>query len=452
MRTLLAATLITAGVLIAPGCASAPPSAAVPPDQLDSLRGLVVSVTGSSADYDDIVEMVGDDHFVLLGDSTHGTREFYRERARLTRRLIEEKGFTIVALEANWPDAYQLNEFIHGRGASTAAAAVKTFSRFPQWMWGNSEVQELIEWLRTYNAAPEAARQPVGIYGIDLYSVVRSMDDVVEYLGSVDPPAAKVAADRYGCLRRYREDDLVQYGAEVAARTRASCKAAVTAQFTEMTQRVAAAADRHRPGDDRPFSAWQNARVVTNGEAYYRTIQDGSVASWNLRDHHMADTIDALSRHLDEEAGGRPAKVVVWAHNSHLGDARVTARAGAGELNVGQLMRQRHGGRTLLLGFLTHSGTVRAADRWGAPGREHSLRPAMPGSFAAIFHELGIPAFTLRLRGSEAAARALAGTRPERFVGVIYMPGSERQSHYFDVDLARQFDAVVYIDRTTALR
>jgi erythromycin esterase-like protein len=305
--------------------------------------------------------MIGDFQFVLLGESTHGTREFYRERARLTRRLIEEKGFTLLLLEADWPDAYDVNEFLHGRGAATSTDALRTFTRFPLWMWNNEEVRDLVDWLREYNARDSTTR-PVGVYGMDLYSVTDSMEAVIAFLRTVDSGAARRAEDRYRCLKRYRSNGMENYAADVVSGAR-SCKAAAVAQFQELTERVTRAVNDHEPGDDALISAWQNSRVVANGEAYYRTSASGTALSWNLRDQHMADTIDAVAQHLSGGAS-RPAKVVVWAHNSHLGDARVTERAEVGELNVGQLMRQRHDGRAVLIGFTTYAGTVRAAPSW----------------------------------------------------------------------------------------
>ena len=401
-------------------------------------------------DYDDLLDLIGENRFVLLGDATHGTHEFYSERTRLTQRLILEKGFTVVAIEANWPDAYDLNEFIHGRGAATAEAALDTYDRFPEWMWGNQETAELVTWLRAHNQGSGRDR-PVGLYGIDLYSVPESIADVIAFLRTDDSAAADRAAARYKCLMRYERRGMEEYGREVALDVARSCAAPARAQFEELTARALRDGEGHRPGDDDLISAWQSARVVSNGEAYYRTMYAGGSASWNLRDLHMADTIDALSQHLNEGAPS-PARLVVWAHNSHLGDARVTERSRVGEHNVGQLMRQRHDGQSVLVGFTTYEGTVRAASRWGAEGRAQPLRPALAGSFSAMFHETGIPAFTLRLRGNAELAASLAGARLERFVGVIYAPATERRSHYFEADLTRQFDAVVHIDSTTALR
>ena len=437
---------VAALACLAASCATAPAAPPHSAEQLDALRAHAVPITGRPQDYDALLEMIGDHQFVLLGESTHGTREFYSERARLTRRLIEEKGFTLVVLEADWPDAYDLNEFIHGGGPATATEALRTFTRFPKWMWNNGEVRELVDWLRAYNRrAPTVS--PVGLYGMDLYSVTESMNEVVEFLRTADPAAAGRAESRYKCLRRYREDTVSEYAADAVLRGR-SCEAGVVAQFQELTERVARAGSGHQPGDDQLVSAWQNSRVVANAEAYYRTGYAGGVASWNLRDRHMADTIDAVSGHLNAGAS-RPAKAIVWAHNSHLGDARVTARADLGELNVGQLMRQRHDGQAVLIGFTTYTGTVRAAAAWGSGGRVRELRPALRESFSGLFHELGLPAFSLLLRGRD--IRTLSPPRPERFVGVIYSPASERESHYYQTDLARQYDAVVHLDQTSAV-
>jgi erythromycin esterase-like protein len=443
LRWMVAAAVVLGSCALRPG--ATPPTQ----EQIDTIRRLAQPLTGTDRDYDRLMEIVGDHQFVLLGESTHGTREFYRERARLTRRLIAEKGFTVVLFEADWPDAYDLNEFIHGQRGASAREALATFTRFPKWMWGNEEINELAEWMRTYNQTPRGAADPVGVYGMDLYSVKESIEDVVAFLRKEDPAAAKHAEDRYRCLTRYA-DDMERYAVAVAAGRQPACRQQAVAQFEELGKRVTAAGPGHRPGDDRLISAWQNARVVANGEAYYRSAIDGGVASWNLRDSHMADTIDAVSRHLNEGAP-RAAKVVVWAHNSHLGDARVTERSEIGELNVGQLMRQRHDGRAVLIGFTTYGGSVRAAASWGAEGRQQTLKPALPESFAAMFHATGIPAFTLPLRGSAEAVAALGTRRLERFVGVIYAPSTERQSHYFEADLARQYDAVIHIDQTTAV-
>ena len=444
-RTLSWAVILIGLVSCAPTSPLQQPSA----EEVGSLRAVAVPLSGVDEDYDDLMALVADHQFVLLGESTHGTREFYRERARLTRRLIEEKGFTVVVLEADWPDSYDVNDFIHGRGPATATDALATFTRFPRWMWANQQMAELLEWMRAFNRTERGVANPVGLYGMDLYSVEESMDDVVAFLRDSDPAAAARAAERYRCLAPYR-DAMDRYAVDVASGRKRSCADAVLAQFEELGGRLADAGAGGRPGDDQLVSAWQNARVAVNGEAYHRSALAGGVASWNRRDLHMADTIDAVSRHLNQGAA-RPAKVVVWAHNSHLGDARATERAERGELNVGQLMRQRHDGRSVLIGFTTYAGTVRAASSWGEEGRERVLKPARPDSFAALFHHLGIPAFSLRLRNAAETLPSLQPRRLERFVGVIYAPQTERQSHYFETDLARQYDAVVHVDHTSAV-
>jgi erythromycin esterase-like protein len=404
---------------------------------------------GAPEDYDSLMALIGDNRFVLLGESTHGTQEFYAERARLTRRLIEEKGFTVVVVESNWQDAYDVNAFIHGRGPASADEAMQTFEAFPQWMWGNTVIRDLVTWMRDRNRFAEGQKRPVGFYGMDLYGVEDAIADVIAFLKTHDPAAAERAAGRYKCFGRYRGDRLQQYGEDVALGRTRSCADVAAAQFKELSERVERQ-DEHRPGDERLLAAWQSARVVANGEAYYRTVVAGGVASWNLRDRHMADTLDMVSHYLGQP-GAEPAKVIVWAHNSHLGDARVTARSEVGELNVGQLMRERHDGQTVIVGFTTYEGTVRAASFWGGRGEERTLRPSLPESFSALFHGAGVPAFVLRLRHNPGLMTTLGGSRLQRFVGVIYMPATERQSHYFHADLARQYDAVIHIDRTTAV-
>jgi erythromycin esterase-like protein len=394
--------------------------------------------------------MIGDARFVLLGEATHGTHEFYRERALITRRLIEEKGFNAVVLEADWPHAYRVGEYVRGEGAEASAEQVLAgFKRFPRWMWRNADFRDLVEWLRSHNASrtPEAH---VGVYGMDLYSLSESTEDVVEYLKRADPENARRAQKRYQCLGGYRNRP-EQYGYEVATRVRSSCEKEAVAQLQEMEQRLAtwrASPDRRR--DDELFSAYQNARVVRHAEAYYRLLYHQNFSTWNLRDKHMATTIQELVKYLDA-LGGNKTKVVVWAHNSHQGDARMTERGEAGELNVGQLMRQFHDGSAVLVGFTTYTGEVRAASEWGGGDRRMKLRPALPESYAALFHETGVPAFLLLMRGGGPHVEALARPRPERAVGVVYLPATERRSHYFQARLSKQFDAVIHWDTTTAL-
>jgi erythromycin esterase-like protein len=406
---------------------------------------------GAARDYDPLMDLVGDARFVLLGEATHGTHEFYRERARITRRLVEEKGFGAVVLEADWPDAHRVNEYVRGRGKDeTAEQALSGFKRFPRWMWRNTDFRDFVVWLRAHNdARPPEAR--VGVYGMDLYSVEDSAAAVKEYLKRVDPEAARVAGKRYGCLAGYRREGLQQYGLEVATRARGSCEKDVTAQWQEMERRLAARSTGPGSGlDEELLSAYQNARVVKNGETYFRGLYYQKFSTWNLRDSHMVDTIHALAQHLPAP-GGAKAKVVVWAHNTHQGDARMTEQGEKGELNVGHLMRRFHDGGTVLVGFTTYAGEVMAADEWGAAGRKMKVRPALPESFSGLFHATGVHAFLLTLRGEGEAALALAEPRLERAIGVVYLPATERRSHYFEARMSKQFDAVIHLDMTSAV-
>jgi erythromycin esterase-like protein len=409
-------------------------------------------VAGAAGDYDPLMKLVGDARFVLLGEATHGTHEFYRERARITRRLVEEKGFDAVVLEADWPDAYRVSEYAQARGRDrTAEQSLSGFTRFPRWMWRNEDFRDLADWLRSHNDSRKPGAAKVGVYGMDLYSLTDSADAVVAYLKSTDPAAAERARKRYGCFNGYR-DRPERYGAGVAARAIGSCERAAGEQFREMEQLMAAW--RARPGrrrDDDLFSAYQNARVVKNGEAYYRQLYEGRFSTWNLRDTHMAETLRELSVYLDALGAGK-SKIVVWAHNTHQGDARMTEMGEAGELNVGHLMRQSHGGGAVLVGFTTYTGEVTAAAEWGAAGRTMKVRPALQESYAGLFHETGVPNFLLTLRGAEEQlSRAMGEPRLERAIGVVYLPATERRSHYFVARLSRQFDAVIHLDVTRAV-
>jgi erythromycin esterase-like protein len=409
-------------------------------------------VTGAEGDYDPLMKLVGDARFVMLGEATHGTHEFYRERARITRRLVEEKGFDAVVLEAEWPDAHRAGDYARGSGRdATAEAALSGFGHFPRWMWRNEEFRDLLAWLRTHNDSRGGGGPKVGVYGMDLYSLKDSADAVVAYLRRTDPAAAERARRRYGCFNGYLERP-ERYGQDVAARVKGACERQAAEQFREMRHLMDAW--RARPGrrpDDELFSAFQNARVVKNGETYYRQIYEGRFSTWNLRDSHMADTLHALADYLDA-AGARRSKLVVWAHNTHQGDARMTEQGEKGELNVGQLMRRFHGGGAVLVGFTTHAGEVMAASEWGEEGRVMRVRPALPESYSGLFHATGVPDFLLIFRGAEERlARAMGEPRLERAIGVIYLPETERRSHYFTARMSRRFDAVIHLDVTRAV-
>jgi len=416
-------------------------------DTLSALRGAAIRLDGGERDYDALLDLVGDARFVLLGEATHGTHEFYEERARITRRLIEDKGFHAVAVEADWPDAYRVNRYVRGQGEDGSAdAALSGFQRFPNWMWRNTDVQSFVEWLRAHNQ--KTASHKVGFYGLDLYSMFTSISEVLAYLDKVDPQAAKVARERYSCFDHYQEDSQ-HYGYTASLSLSESCEQGVIEQLHQLQQRSAATMQKDG-ADEALFHAQQNARLVKNAEEYYRTMFRGRVSSWNLRDSHMAETLDALARHLSKD--GEPAKIVVWEHNSHIGDARATEVGELGEWNVGELARKAYDGDTRLIGFSTYEGFVTAASEWDAPAEHKRVRPGMPGSYEALLHEVGVDRFLLPLREEGPARDALMQRRLERAIGVIYLPRTERHSHYFSAQMARQFDAVIHIDRTTAVQ
>jgi erythromycin esterase-like protein len=385
---------------------------------------------------------------VLIGEATHGTREFYRLRADLTRVLIEQRGFSCVAAEADWPDAYRANRWVRLQGDDqTAEAALADFTRFPRWMWRNREVVRFLRWLRAENAN-RPADDRVGFYGLDLYSLHRSMACVIEYLDKVDPGAAARARRGYACFDLFG-DDVQSYGYAATLDLARSCEDEVVEQLVALRQRAAEYAARDgRIAADEYFVAEQNARVVRDAEAYYRAMFRGGAASWNLRDRHMMATLEALMVHAGHLR--LPARTVVWAHNSHLGDARATGLAALGELNLGQLARDRFGARCSALGMTTHDGEVTAAHEWDEPAALRTVRPSLPGSYERLFHDTRLPSFLLRLSTPELRS-LLAGPRLERAIGVLYRAETERASHYFSARLPEQFDLVVHIDRTRAL-
>jgi erythromycin esterase-like protein len=415
----------------------------------DRLRAAVQPLHGGDDDYDRLVDAAAGARFVLLGEASHGTHEFYRARALVTQRLIAEHGFAAVAVEADWPAAYRVSRYVRGDGGNGGSIeALADFRRFPAWMWRNADVLNFVGWLRAHNDA-RAEADRVGFYGLDLYSLHESMEAVLAYLDKVDPDAARRARERYACFESFPGDPQA-YGYAASLDVTASCEDEVVGQLLELRRRAADLARRDgRVARDEFFEAEQNARTVRSAEQYYRTMFRGHVESWNLRDRHMVETLEAVA--ADLERSGRPAKVVVWAHNSHLGDARATEMSERGELNVGQLVRERYGSAALLVGFTTYTGTVTAADDWGSAAERKRVRPALRGSYEALFHEVGVPRFLLRMRDDGAIADELARPRLERAIGVIYRPQSERASHYFQARLAQQFDAVLHFDDTRAV-
>lgn len=417
---------------------------------VNALRETAYPLVGSVRDYDPLIARIGEARFALLGEASHGTHEFYRERAEITKRLITERKFTAVAVEADWPDAYRLNRYVRGAGDDVDAVdALADFRRFPTWMWRNAVVVEFIEWLRAHNDGLPSGVEKVGFYGLDLYSLHASMKAVLRYLERVDPEAAIQARERYACFDHVGEDTQA-YGLMTRLNLSKSCEEEVVNQLLVLQR---AAADRMRRGgalDDHLFYAEQNARLVKNAEAYYRSVFLEAVSSWNLRDRHMAETLDALVSYLDRKAGR--AKIAVWEHNSHLGDARATEMGRRGELNVGQLTREKYADDAVLIGFTTYRGTVTAASDWGGSAERKRVRPALAGSYEALFHASGRDRFLLIMDDSDVVAGQLGASRLERAIGVIYRPETERQSHYFQARLPDQFDAVLHFGETCAVK
>jgi protein-L-isoaspartate(D-aspartate) O-methyltransferase len=391
-----------------------------------------------------LFDRFGDARVVLLGEASHGTSEFYRARAAITRRLIDEHGFSIVAVEADWPDAATIDRYVRHRAKRAGEEAA--FERFPTWMWRNEEVDAFIRWLRRHNQdRPYEAM--TGFYGLDLYNLGGSMRAVLDFLAEADPEAAKLARKRYGCLEPWSHDPAA-YGRMAISEGYARCEVGVVQMLRELMQRRM---DCLSEECDEWLDAAANARLIADAERYYRVMYYGSAESWNLRDTHMFDTLCQVV-----DAKGPAAKAVVWAHNSHIGNARYTEMGEVREeLNIGQLAKDRFGDEARLIGFGTHTGTVAAADDWDEPMEVKTVRPSLPDSYERMCHDAGVPRFLLDLREGvlgRVLEEALSRPRLERFIGVIYRPETERWSHYAEATLPKQFDAFVWFDETEAVR
>ena len=393
------------------------------------------------ADLDPLLERIGDARVVLIGEASHGTSEFYRMRARITQRLIEEKGFTIVAVEADWPDAARIDHYVRDR--DVPPSEWEAFARFPTWMWRNEEVREFVDWLHEHNKTkPYDFR--TGFYGLDLYSLYNSVRAIVDFLEQVDPDLAMVARHRYGCLSSW-ESDPAAYGHAALTGAYHDCERDVTKMLVELHSKQQ---DYAWHDGERFLDAAQNAQIVANAERYYRTMYYGSRASWNLRDGHMFDTLQNVMRFHGEQA-----RAVVWAHNSHIGDASATEMSARGEHNIGELCRKGFGVQSYHIGFGTDHGTVAAASAWDGPMEVKNVQPSHPQSYERLFHLTNKPGLMLPLRaGHELDLTAeLAKPRLERAIGVIYRPETELASHYFEAELPRQFNEYIWFDRTTAI-
>jgi erythromycin esterase-like protein len=404
--------------------------------------------------------------FVLIGEASHGTAEFYRIRAEITRHLIVEEEFDAVAVEADWPDAYRVNDFVSGRSNDRDAdAALSGFQRFPTWMWRNTEVLAFIDWLHGFNLGSHSftkysgrkkekiqrgEQEPVGFYGLDLYSMTTSMSAVLEYLDKIDPEEAFAARERYACFGQFINDPQA-YGYAIASGRWDSCEEEVIEQLIRLQQkaRVYTSGDGPFAGNDY-FSAQQNAELVKNAEEYYRAMFRGRPNTWNLRDRHMFETLEKLAAHLETRLEREP-RLIIWAHNSHLGNAAATDMGRRGEINIGQLITEKYGRTGLAVGFSTSRGTVTAATDWDTPAKTKTIRAPLPGSYEELFSRLEKKSFYLDLTAENEAIDALREERLQRAIGVIYRPETERISHYFHASLPRQFDFMVHIDETEAV-
>ena len=405
-------------------------------------------------DYDPIISAAKGKHFVLIGEASHGTREFYKSRGEISMRFIDELGFDAIAVEADWPDAYEVNRYVSNFSPRASAVdALKHFERFPNWMWANTEVLHFIRWLNDFNklAATEKRRKrPVGFYGLDLYSMNTSAHAVVDYLEKHDQDAAMRAITRYSCLAQFIHKPQL-YGQAAEFGLTRTCEGEIVAQLIDLQENAHRYISQQGVVDgDEYFCAEQNAKLVQNAEVYYRTMFRERHSSWNQRDKHMFETLGDLKDHLDRQLG-KSAKIIVWAHNSHIGNAAATEMGARGEFNIGQLAREKYGDDALLVGFSTCKGEVTAASDWDRPAERKRVRPPFEGSYERLFHQVNFKKFLLDLTAENEMNDMLAKPHLQRAIGVIYRPETERQSHYFFSCLTEQFDFLLHFDDTTAL-
>lgn len=425
--------------------ATAAPPPAEAEDVLRVVRAKAIPLRSLPEDYDGLIASLEGATRVLLGESTHGTAEYYRERGRITLRLAREAGVKAVAIEGDWSPTYRVNLYVRGLGTDhSARQALRGYTRFPFWMWPNAEFAEFVEQLRAHNMSLPA-NERVGLYGMDVYDLYEAAEFVVEHLARIAPDRARRVRSHYRCFATYGRNAHT-YGL-AAQQTSRSCQdeaASASAELANLPRpRDATQAEAH-------FGAIRAAASVAAAEEYFRTVYRGANA-WNVRDRRMQANVEAIADHVGRLTSS-PAKLVMWSHNTHTGDARATSAAHRGELNLGQLMKQRHGKRAYLVGFFTHSGTVLAAPEWDQPGRVYHLRPALAESHSGLFHRTGLPAFVLLFRDDPQLRAHLSERRLQRAVGVVYVPDRERTAHYFTATLPEQFDAAIFYDQTTAVR
>jgi erythromycin esterase-like protein len=418
---------------------------------IDVIHDEAVPMADDLTKYDGLVKKIGDARFVLMGEASHGTHEFYQARIDITKQLIEKKGFMAVMIEGDWPDAYRVHRYVQGQGdAQMSTQALDDFNRFPTWMWKNTTLPPFLQWLRAYNDNTSTAASKVGFYGLDLYSLNSSMQAVIQYLNKVDPTAAERAKHQYACFDHLNVDPQL-YGYLSSSGTKKSCMDEAIKECCELQHRAFAYLQQDgMAAEDEYFFALQNARVVKNAEMYYRAMYSGRISSWNIRDRHMVETINILADHLEHQRN-KPAKIIIWAHNSHVGDARATEMSEHGEVNIGQLMREQHMD-TYSIGFSTHDGFVTAATDWDTPALRRVISPGFSESYEELFHHVPYKQFILNLAGNDTLDYYLKIPRLQRAIGVIYRPETERLSHYYFTHLPYQFDSIIHIDKTSAVR
>lgn len=415
---------------------------------INTIRNTVNPLSNDPKSYYPLLDRIADAHFVLLGEATHGTSQFYAARAQITSLLIKEKGFNVIAVEADFPEVQPINQFLKdSQFRKSTAECLDGFKRFPIWMWKNKEMLSFIEQLKDINLQKPPEKK-IAFYGMDLYSMYSSIEAVISYLDKVDPDAAQMAKKRYACFYRYGSDD-DSYG-QAMSYVKENCQKQVVDQLIELQKkRNEYLQENSLQGNEELFYAEQNAKVAKDAEQYYREMFSRRAKTWNLRDLHMADMVDEVSNHVKKISG--TSKIVVWAHNSHVGNALATEFSESEELSLGQLVLFRHWGDAYLVGLTTYNGTVAAASQWGAKVEKKTLNPALDGSYEELFHNTDIKSFMLDFNDLPSDLNTFKQNHLERSVGVVYTPESERVSHYFNARMADQFHAVIHIDRTSAV-
>ncbi|MCX7569235.1 erythromycin esterase family protein [Tumebacillus sp. DT12] len=391
---------------------------------------------------DALIDAIGEARYVLLGEASHGTSEFYTLRTEISKRLIERKGFHFLAVEGDWPSCYRLNRYVKRyEGADdNAAAAMGDFTRWPTWMWANREVIALADWMREHNAG-RAAAERVGFYGIDVYSLWESMEAIIEYLEQTGAPELEQAKAAFSCFEPFARSEQT-YGISAAFLSE-SCENEVVKLLRDLQQKRGERRHADYQDGEESLSAELNALAAVNAERYYRSMVRGGPDSWNVRDRHMVEALNRLMKFH-----GSRAKTIIWEHNTHIGDARATDMAGEGMVNVGQLLREAYGDEVYAVGFGTHRGTVIAGREWGAPLQVMNVPRAEPGSWEDLLHRAGGYDKLLLLGSGHPLFQATLG---HRAIGVVYHPEYERRGNYVPTRVAERYDAFLYVEESKAL-